>query len=227
MRPPWLTAQESDDTDMLQTDVMRFMAILGLCLTAIFSMVQSASMETNQTTDTRPMKAEQPAREQRTRLPVPQQTPDRTVKPSASKTITATVAPKQIPQDRQQTPAHAATSSATDAGFSLSFVSATAMNTLLQTGAVKLYAHIDNGYWQLLDGGFVAAPAPGSYYEMHASTVPHHLAALLDAITGNPAKSWGVTLPEHTMRDVEGILSEQRSGDLIINANGSVSSSAQ
>ena len=32
----------SDDTEALQTDVMRFMAIIGLCLTAIFALVQSA-----------------------------------------------------------------------------------------------------------------------------------------------------------------------------------------
>jgi uncharacterized protein YlxW (UPF0749 family) len=33
------------DTDALQTDVMRFMAILGLCLMALFALVQSASVQ--------------------------------------------------------------------------------------------------------------------------------------------------------------------------------------
>lgn len=34
-----------DDGEALQTDVMRFMAILGLCLTAVFALVQSLPME--------------------------------------------------------------------------------------------------------------------------------------------------------------------------------------
>lgn len=36
-----LSAAESDDVEALQTDIMRFMAILGFCLMVIFAMVQS------------------------------------------------------------------------------------------------------------------------------------------------------------------------------------------
>jgi len=40
--PPRLIMQDAfTDMEMLQTDVMRFMAILGLCLTAIFALVQT------------------------------------------------------------------------------------------------------------------------------------------------------------------------------------------
>ncbi len=42
-RPRWLDPEPLGDSseEALQTDVMRFMAILGLCLTAIFALVQS------------------------------------------------------------------------------------------------------------------------------------------------------------------------------------------
>jgi hypothetical protein len=42
-RPRWLDPEPIDNTseEALPTDVMRFMAILGLCLTAIFALVQS------------------------------------------------------------------------------------------------------------------------------------------------------------------------------------------
>ena len=38
---PAVTGDGGTDTETLQTDVMRFMAILGLCLTAVFALVQS------------------------------------------------------------------------------------------------------------------------------------------------------------------------------------------
>ena len=41
MRPHWSRGGGQEDMEALQTDVMRFMAILGLCLAAIFSLVKS------------------------------------------------------------------------------------------------------------------------------------------------------------------------------------------
>ena len=37
----WSSPDPSDDVEMLQTDVMRFFAILCLCLTAIFALVKA------------------------------------------------------------------------------------------------------------------------------------------------------------------------------------------
>ena len=46
MKPPWLeNSQETAELEALQTDVMRFIAILGLFLAAIFSLLHSASLE--------------------------------------------------------------------------------------------------------------------------------------------------------------------------------------
>ncbi len=46
MRPPWAShSRDEAELEALQTDVMRFLAILGLCLAAIFSLVQGAAQE--------------------------------------------------------------------------------------------------------------------------------------------------------------------------------------
>ena len=45
MRPWWdRSGQAGAELEALQTDVMRFMAILGLCLAAIFSLLRSAEV---------------------------------------------------------------------------------------------------------------------------------------------------------------------------------------
>lgn len=55
MRRPWeLAGQPMDDMEALQTDVMRFMAILGLCLTAIFSLLKTADPQTTNTAPIEP-----------------------------------------------------------------------------------------------------------------------------------------------------------------------------
>ena len=43
MKPLWYQANGDAELEALQTDVMRFIAILGLCLAAIFSLVQGTA----------------------------------------------------------------------------------------------------------------------------------------------------------------------------------------
>ena len=42
---PTTSGTSGSDTDALQTDVMRFMSILGLCLMAVFALVQSIPVQ--------------------------------------------------------------------------------------------------------------------------------------------------------------------------------------
>lgn len=58
VRPMWLSPRynEADTSDALQSDVMRFMAILALCLVAIFALVQSLPLR-----PVEPVQAPQPA----------------------------------------------------------------------------------------------------------------------------------------------------------------------
>jgi hypothetical protein len=44
-RFPAASGAAGNDTDALQTDVMRFMAIIGLCLMAVFALVQSIPLQ--------------------------------------------------------------------------------------------------------------------------------------------------------------------------------------
>jgi hypothetical protein len=45
LRFPGASGAAGNDTDALQTDVMRFMAIIGLCLMAVFALVQSIPLQ--------------------------------------------------------------------------------------------------------------------------------------------------------------------------------------
>ena len=67
MRPPWLPGlAPADDVDSLQADVMRFVAIFGLCLAAIFSLVRELEDEPAATAAVERVAVERPAS---TRLP--------------------------------------------------------------------------------------------------------------------------------------------------------------
>ena len=44
-RFPAASGAAGGDTDALQTDVMRFMSIIGLCLMAVFALVQSIPVQ--------------------------------------------------------------------------------------------------------------------------------------------------------------------------------------
>ena len=58
---PAASASRTADTESLNTDVMRFMAILGLCLAAIFALVQSVPVRTTDEPQKKPVsEAEQP-----------------------------------------------------------------------------------------------------------------------------------------------------------------------
>ena len=66
----------------LQTDIMRFMAILSLCLVAIFALVQSIPLTPAEPTPLEPIPSPQPvAREPAQPKPVPAPVPVATPKP--------------------------------------------------------------------------------------------------------------------------------------------------
>ena len=224
MRPPWLTLQEGDDAETLQTDVMRFLAILGLCLAAIFSLVQSATIETATPT---PAISAQDSSSTDKALPSPQ--PEQLNKSQTPESAAPAHGTSQT-KGTDSTPDDTLANTPTDAplkGFTMSFTSASAMRALIETRALALYANNESDYWQLEDGGFVTSAPPQSYYEMESSTIPARLSELFNAATGTRAQRWGVTLPAATASDIERILSMHRGGDLIIDARGRVSIDAQ
>jgi hypothetical protein len=218
VRPPWLighTGQDNSDLEVLQTDIMRFVAILGLCLAAIFSLVHTASIEqasipaTENVTGvvasdaTNPNAPLPPSESKPEPAPVPAQEPD-----SETVSVPATV----IPPDK-------------DAGYSLGFASVAALQSLLQRGEVHLYAFGSETHYRYRPGvaEFTESAAPAQYYLMQSETVPRQLQRQLARVTDVSALTWGVVLPLHTVTALSAFLEKPGGGELLIDTTGAVS----
>lgn len=235
----------------LQTDVMRFMAILSLCLVAIFALVQSMPIsppvepviESAVAEVTVP--APEPIPEPK---PIPQQqivekpklvtltrpkwVPKVEPDPEAVATLSAAVkeTPATIPAEpiaeAIAAPSPAA-ATAEQEGFTLRFESDAALTRLVAASQVGVYA-IDGERARRMTVSesrisFWDASLPNSFHEMEASTVPPPVVDAL-ARTGIDAKniSWGVTLPGKLKSQLDGLMQEHRGGSLVIGTNGNI-----
>ena len=194
----------------LQTDVMRFMAILSLCLVAIFALVQSIPL-----------------------APTPP-VPDQPVPNSQAETLLAEL-PPDVVQERDivlirpaPAPAEppAAEAAPAEDGFSLRFETDAALTQLVARQLVGLYAITPESSSRMnITGGdisFWSASLPGQYHEMDESTVPDNVqAAFRNSNQSNDVK-WGVTLPASMSRDLNAYLTNESGGALVILANGNL-----
>ncbi len=206
MKQRWPHTGSDPELESLQTDVMRFVAILGLCLAAIFSLVNTPP----------PAVPAQPAP-----APAVVEVADREPAPSPdSELITRPVVPSppmDMPRPAPDTPP------SVDAGFSLEFESDDALLTLLQRGEVRLYAEVSGQFWALSGDRFSrAAQAPASYHAMHADTVPGRLREQLRRDSGVDQALWGVQLPVALLQELDARMQNQRGGRLLIDANAGV-----
>ena len=206
MRPPWLGhSREEAELEALQTDIMRFMAILGLCLAAIFSLVQGAAQEQ--------AVAEQSAGVHKTMEPdvieqaaaetaaLEQATVEQAIEP-------APPVPKRTPPIAQSVPV---------IGFTLEFASVHALEMLLQAGKVQLYARHGGQFWSVgTDGVAVPAQTPSSYYQMHTETVPGRLRSSVPGNGVGEAITWGVTLPSGAIGQIQRLTAGREGGNLLI-----------
>jgi len=207
----------------LQTDVMRFMAILSLCLVAIFALVQSMPMA--------------PSAE-----PVPPEVPDPVTEPVIEAVIEAVTLtrPKRQPEFPTQTMQAAEATPVTEAvaepiaapieeseGFILRFESDAALMRLVAANQVGVYAIEDERARRMTVSesriSFWDASTPNSFHEMEVSTVP---LPVLDALARTGADtdkiSWGVTLPGKLMGQLDGLMQDHRGGSLVIGSNGDI-----
>jgi len=218
---PWFNADAGGAAD-LQTDVMRFMAILALCLVAIFALVQSVPIEPPPVAESRAADA-----------PIPPTTAPPPVRVTAARAAPAPSAPV-VPDPPVPSPAAvatppaapvppAATPAPADDGFTLRFESGDALRSLVARGEVGLYAMRGSDARRLaFERGrpvFWTASMPSVFHEMEARTVPADIAASLDPTYGGDVR-WGVTLPSRLSRDIERRLDGGGSGELVIAANG-------
>lgn len=196
----------------LQTDVMRFMAILAICLVAIFALVQSIPLE--------------PIAE-----PVDEPEPE----PIAAAEIVVITRPAPAPQPEPAPIAEPPTAAPTPApepapvtqsGFTLQFENDLALTRLVARNDIGLFAMDGNESLRMnVDRGrfsFWPASTPNEFHEMDASTVPHEVATALQRARHDPATTmkWGVTLPADMQQRLDNLLQTGDGGAIYIAADG-------
>jgi hypothetical protein len=244
MRHPWQSSAEAgDELAVLETDVMRFVAILGLCLAAIFSLVNSAALESGASAGAGPAAAPPPADAQRIGSARQVESAGQAVALAAGPSSTSAAAttphlsqpaaprlPEQAIQQSSVTTEQSgplAQQQPPDApgpgGFTLEFASAGALQELLTGKLVVLYAYREDAFLQLDPlAGFGASTAPASYYQMHAETVPADLRAALPASGAGGSVIWGVTLSPGMRERIQQLSASSDGGNLVIGRDGSV-----
>ncbi|MEE4162348.1 MAG: hypothetical protein V2I25_07535 [Woeseiaceae bacterium] len=229
----------------LQTDIMRFMAILALCLMAIFALVQSvpqvasipaeppppepiASEASPADEPPPPMATTEPPRALALTRPEPRPVPVEAAKPVALARPQAQAAsppPAAASRPSVDSPPDAPPESAE--GFTLRFESDIALARLVATGQVGFFAMDDDGAQRMSVSGntisFWSAPVPNRYHEMDGNTVPK---AVRDALarTGRGAEvsHWAVTLPTRLTGELQALMQEHSGGALVIARDGSL-----
>ena len=219
----------------LQTDIMRFMAILALCLVAIFALVQSI-----------PLAPEPQTRSQAAAVPppLPAPIPQRLTRPTPSPVVenveavdapvsltrpqpVAMTEPKSEPRQARPEEAATATISPQQQGFTLRFESDLVLTRLVAAGKIGFYA-IGTGRSQRMTVSesrisFWDASAPNTFHEMETTTVP---VPVIDALARTGAATseidWGVTLPGRLRQQLDALLHEHSGGALVIGADGNL-----
>lgn len=234
-RHPWTSSRSpgafSDEGGMerLETDVMRFMAILAFCLVAIFALVQSAPRPAQ--TEKVPKVAKvvpeaavaEPASVPQQVAKVPKVVPDAAPNPTpdAAQAVPA-APPAPDPRPRPET----GPETEPDKGFSLRFASDAALVGLVERDEVALYAFARDRVWRfmIVDGRptFRTADSPGGVHEMMPGTVPVAvLAGLRRSVVLPPGGlRWGVTLPPPTAAALHRVVAASDGGELVIDADG-------
>lgn len=225
----------------LQTDVMRFMAILSLCLVAIFALVQSIPLSPPTPNET----ISNGVPEHQVAVPTRSEPPPASAEPAVKSVRPVTQdSVRRVPNDgptartlQRPKPSRRISAQQTansDAepddkppvqGLILRFASDEALAKLVATRVVAVYALSDKAPLRLrIDDGRMAfwpASTPSRYHEMDLSTVPEAIRAALPP--DYPANAgWGVTLPPDISAALADHFARHRTGELIIAADGSV-----
>lgn len=233
----------------LQTDVMRFMAILSLCLVAIFALVQSIPLAPSsekpaplvpaappQTVETPVEQTIPPTpvviaeREIRLTRPQPQKLPPKEIPPDLQRPVVqaAPVEPRPEPVATHTEPVEAPPPAPDppQEGFTLRFENDIALTRLVARNEVGLYAIFpDRSLRMNINRGemsFWSASMPNEFHEMDAATVPDQVIDALQRGNGYRVQGlqWGVTIPSGTSRQLDQYLRETSGGALIIDADG-------
>lgn len=240
--PPSPGSSGDGGMEHLETDVMRFMAILAFCLVAIFALVQSVPPPAAPATPTTAGRAPVPepvAAPVPDPAPVPEPVtppiPDPAPAPEEATVAEPVTVPEPVMAEAPAAPAPVAEPAAPAAppapaehGFSLRFESDAALIGLVERDDVVLYAFAGDRVWRfmIVEGRptFRTAAGPGQVHEMTADTVPEEVLTALRrsvVVPSGPVR-WGVTLPASTETILARVLATRDGGQLVIDAEGVV-----
>ncbi len=234
----------------LQTDVMRFMAIISLCLVAIFALVQSIPLApvteeaatqnpVETTTVAQPPATESPLEEAIDIEPMPiedvtliRPMPTKTVRPTQQVVLQHPQPVRAPAHETEAAPqatapeAPVATTQPTEDGFTLRFETDAALTRLVARQVIGLYAITSEEALRMsIDGeeiSFWPASTPQQFHEMDRSTVPASVLASYQVAHSMSDVKWGVTLPANMSSELNNYLSNETSGSLVIAGNGRI-----
>lgn len=229
--------------ELLQADVMRFMAIIAFCLIAILALVHAAEVPAARpperpapemaTPATAPVRIESPAAAVAPPSFPPPARPSEPVRESVAAADPVTeavekpvVQPLQegAPQPvREPVSEPAAPPEPDRQGLSLRFASDRDFLRLLSRGEIRAFAFRDGTVLAVSqDLTLRPASAPGRLYELLPETIPDLMSAALEGADRGAGFRWGVVLPEHVVRAIREHLQAGASGTLVIDRFGEV-----
>ena len=213
----------------LQTDIMRFMAILALCLMAIFALVQSIPLAPQPVPETPVMHVQpeplpapvpEPAEEMRVMKLEPE-----TRAVVLTRPVRTTERPEPTPAPPEATPLQATPPA--EEGFTLRFESDQALMRLVAASQVGFYAIADQRAMRMTVSesriSFWDASTPNSFHEMESNTVPAAVVTALERSgTASNGVAWGVTLPGKLRTQLDELMHSSTGGALVIGADGNL-----
>lgn len=231
----------------LQTDVMRFMAILSLCLVAIFALVQSMPLaptvdanpgiEPQSVTAKKlperpdPVANENPiteielTRPQRKKLPPPE-TPVVLQRSRPILSASETVETDDEERAEEQPVAPMPVDIAAEEGFSLRFETDATLTSLVAQQVVGFYAITGTETFRMnIDGAkisFWPASTPAQFHEMELTTVPDDVVRAFSRASSTSGIKWGVTLTPGMSQSLTHYLNTEKGGALVIANNGRI-----
>lgn len=157
--------------------------------------------------------------------PIPRATPV-TEPASAPKPEPESIAEPTPAAEAEPTPDSAPEPTPEQRGFTLRFDSDAAMLRMVSRGEAGVFLIDGRRAWQLGFGDvgaqFAEAAPPSRFHAIAAGTVPRLLRDAATLSPGVPQAVWGVTLPDHTSRDLAALLRTHDHGELIIDSRGRV-----
>jgi len=201
--------------EILQADVMRFMAIIAFCLIAILALVRGAepssaqpsaqppARASDEVVDPRPAPPPEPVLTLRPPPPAPARRPDVVPEPSlpaepAPEPLAvarptpepAPAAPAEAQPKREAAAAPARQKPAAEDGLSLRFASERDFLRLVNRGDIRVFAFRDGEVLSVsADFRFQPASAPERLHELLPETIPDLMAAALHSTRDGAARS--------------------------------------